>query len=247
MEAGYVPYVWADGEALIDDPLKVVRPEPANSKTGQKLKIIMEQARSQMLIISPYFIPGKWDIEFFRQLHERGVAVKILTNSLASTDVPVAAGGYSHYRKALLGAGVDLYELKPNPDQYRFWQRTGLGSSSRGTLHAKTVIIDRQVVFVGSFNLDPRSERLNTEDGIVVRSAEIGAQATRLFDQGISPSNSYLVAKLGASPLSEEWHGLVWITEENGREVRYYHDPMTSFGCRFEVRFLYLLAPKSEL
>ncbi len=85
--------------------------------------------------------------------------------------MPIAEGGYDHYRKALLGIGVELYELKPNPDQYRFWARTGLGSSSRGALHAKTVIVDRQVVFVGSFNLDPRSARLNTEDGVVVRSA----------------------------------------------------------------------------
>jgi cardiolipin synthase C len=247
VEAGYVPYVWANGEALTDDPLKVVRPDPGNSKTGQKLKTIMEQARSELLIISPYFIPGKGGVEFFKQLRERGVTVKILTNSLASTDMPIAEGGYAHYRKALLGAGVDLYELKPNPDQYRFWERTGLGSSSRGTLHAKTVIIDRQVVFVGSFNLDPRSERLNTEDGIVVRSAEIGAQATHLFDQGTSPINSYRLAIRDESPVSEEWHGLVWITEENGREVHYYHDPMTNIGYRFEARFLYLLAPKSEL
>jgi putative cardiolipin synthase len=207
----------------------------------------MDQAQSEVLIISAYFIPGKRGIQFFKQLRERGITVKILTNSLASTDVPIAEGSYAHYRKALLGMGVELYELKPNPDQYRFWTRTGLGSSSRGTLHAKTVIVDRKVVFVGSFNLDPRSERLNTEDGIVVRSAELGAQATRLFDQGISPSNSYRLAILGESPVSEEWHGLVWITEENGREVHYYHDPMTDFWCRFEVRFLSLLAPKSEL
>ncbi|MGC2691425.1 MAG: phospholipase D-like domain-containing protein, partial [Desulfobaccales bacterium] len=244
----YIPYVWANGEVLIDDPLKVIRPDTVTGKTARELKTIMQQARSEVLIISPYFIPGKGDIEFFRQLHERGVTVKILTNSLASTDVPIAEGGYAHYRKALLGAGVELYELKPNPDQYRFWQRAGFGSSSsRGTLHAKTVIVDRQVVFVGSFNLDPRSERLNTEDGIIVRSAELGAQATQLFDQGISPSNAYRVAILDGSPVSEEWHGLVWITEENGREVHYYHDPGTSLGCRIEVRFLYLIAPKSEL
>ena len=115
VEAGYIPYVWANGEVLIDDPLKVVRPDTVTSKTGRELKTIMAEARSEVLIISPYFIPGKSDVEFFRQLHERGVTVKILTNSLASTDVPIVEGGYAHYRKALLGAGVELYELKPNP------------------------------------------------------------------------------------------------------------------------------------
>ncbi len=247
VEAGYVPYVWANGEALTDDPLKVVRPDTAPGKTARALKTIMNQARSEVLIISPYFIPEKSGVQFFKQLVARGVTVKILTNSLASTDVPIAAGGYSRYRKALLGAGVELYELRPNPDKYRFWERTRLGSSSRGTLHAKTVIIDRQVVFVGSFNLDPRSERLNTEDGIVVRSAKLGAQATDLFDQGISPSNSYRLAIRDESPLWEKWRGLVWTTEENGQEVHFYHDPMTDIGCRFEVRFLSLLAPRSDL
>ncbi len=248
VEAGYVPYVWANGEVLIDDPLKVVRPDTVTSKTGRELKTIMGEARSEVLIISPYFIPGKSDVEFFRQLHERGVTVKILTNSLASTDVPIVEGGYAHYRKALLGAGVELYELKPNPDKYRLWEPIGFGgSSARGTLHAKTVIVDRKVLFVGSFNLDPRSARLNTEDGIIVRSAELGAQATHLFDQAISPSNAYRVEILDGSSVSEEWHGLVWITEENGREVHYYHDPRTDLGCRIEVRFLYLIAPKSEL
>ena len=198
-------------------------------------------------MISPYFIPGKRGMLWFKQLRERGITVKVLTNSLASTDMPIAEGGYDHYRKALLGIGVELYELKPNPDQYRFWARTGLGGSSKGALHAKTVIVDRKVVFVGSFNLDPRSARLNTEDGVVVRSEELGAQATRIFDRGISPRDAYRVEILGESPVSEEWHGLVWITEENGREVHYYQDPMTGFWCRLEVRILYLLAPESTL
>ena len=249
VEAGHIPYVWAEGEVLYDDPLKVIESDDSSRKVlmGRKLKSIIDEAQSEVLIITPYFIPGKRGMQWFKELRGRGITVKVLTNSLASTDVPIAEGGYDHYRKALLGIGVELYELKPNPDQYRFWARTGLGSSSKGALHAKTVIVDRQVVFVGSFNLDPRSARLNTEDGVVVRSAELGAQATRLFDRGISPSTAYRVAILGKSPRSEEWHGLVWITEENGREVHYYQDPMTGFWCRLEVRILYLLAPESTL
>lgn len=249
VEASYLPYIWAEGEVLYDDPLKVIRPDDSSQKVlmDRKLKSVIDEAQSEVLIISPYFVPGKRGILWFKHLRKRGITVKVLTNSLASTDVPIIEGGYAHYRKALLEIGVELYELKPNPDQYRFWEHTGLGSSSRGALHAKTVIVDRKVVFVGSFNLDPRSARLNTEDGIVVRSSELGAQATRLFDQGIFPSSAYRVAILGKSPGSEEWHGLVWITEENGREVHYYQDPMTRFWRRLKVRFLYLLAPESML
>ncbi len=249
VEAGYLPYVWAEGEVLYDDPLKVIRTDDSSREVlmGRRLKSIIDEAQSEVLAISAYFIPGNRGMLWFKQLRERGITVKVLTNSLASTDVPITEGGYARYRKALLGIGAELYELKPNPDQYRFWDRTSLGSSSRGALHAKTVIVDRKVVFVGSFNLDPRSARLNTEDGIVVRSAELGAQATQLFDRGISPSNAYRVAILGESPVSEEWHGLVWITEENGREVHYYQDPMTGIWRRLSVRFLSLLAPESTL
>ncbi len=249
VEGGYVPFVWAEGEVLYDDPLKVVRSVDSDRKPmmGGRLKAIIDEGQSEVLMISPYFIPGKGGMRWFRQLRDRGLTIKVLTNSLASNDVPITEGGYAHYRKALLAAGVELYELKPNPDQYRYWDRASLGSSSRGALHAKTVIVDRRVVFVGSFNLDPRSVRLNTEDGIVVRSTELGAQATRLFDGGTSARDAYRVEILGSSPVSEEWHGLVWITEENGREVRYYRDPMTGFWRRFSVRILSLFAPESML
>ncbi len=249
VEAGHIPFVWAKGEVLYDQPLKVVEPADSgrNDLVARRLKSIVDEARREVLIITPYFIPGKWGMGWFKQLRDRGVKIKVLTNSLASTDVPLAEGGYARYRKALLGLGVELYELKPVPDRYRSWEPIKLGSSSRGSLHAKTVIIDNQVVFVGSFNLDPRSVRLNTEDGIVVWSDKLGAQATRLFDQGISPANAYRVEIMGKSPATEEWHGLVWVTEENGREVRYYKDPQTGFWCRVEVRVLSLFAPESEL
>jgi putative cardiolipin synthase len=249
VEAGYVPFVWAEGEVLYDDPLKVVRSVDSDHTPmmGRKLKALIDEAQSEVLIISPYFIPGPGGIRWFSQLRGRGLTVKVLTNSLASTDVPITEGGYAHYRKALLGAGVELYELKPNPDQYRYWDRTRLGSSSRGALHAKTFIVDRKVVFVGSFNLDPRSFKLNTENGIVVRSAQLGAQAARLFERGTSAEDAYRVEILGDSPVSEEWHGLVWITAENGRETRYYLDPMTGFWQRFSVRILSWFAPESML
>ncbi|MCL4500242.1 MAG: phospholipase D family protein [Deltaproteobacteria bacterium] len=247
VEAGRLSYVWAEGEVLYDDPLKVIHQDDTIriSLMGRQLRAMVDAAQSEVLIISAYFIPGKRGMQWFKKLRDRGVTIKVLTNSLASTDVPIAQGGYEHYRKELLRMGVELYELKPDPDRYRFWNRTSLGSSSRGSLHAKAIIVDRKVVFVGSFNLDPRSATLNTENGIVVRSVELGTQATHLFDRGIAPQNAYQVAILGEP--QEKGNGLVWITEENGREVRHYKNPETGFWCRFEVRVLYLLAPESSL
>lgn len=249
VEAGHVPFVWAKAEVLYDDPLKVIRPDDQRSAASmeQRLKTLIDGAQHEVLLISPYLIPGKSGMQWFEQLRNRGIRVKILTNSLASTDSAVAEGGYARYRKALLGIGVELYELKPNPDQYRFWDKISLGGSAKGSLHAKTVIIDGQVVVVGSFNLDPRSAILDTQNGLAVWSTELGDQAAHLFAKGIAPDNAYQVKLTGSMQLSEEWHGLVWVTAEDHREVRYYVDPMTTFRRRLMMRLLSRFVPESEL
>lgn len=252
VEAGRVPYIWGEAEVLYDNPLKVINPEERRppALVGHRLRTLIEEARSEVLVITPYFVPRKAGLEWFKKLRDRGVTVKVLTNSLASTDSAVAEGGYARYRKPLLEMGVELYELKPNPDQWRFWDRISLGgssSSSRGALHAKTVIIDGQVVFVGSFNLDPRSARLDTQNGVAVWSKKLAAQTSRLFARGISPSNAYRVILGGSAPETGEWHGLVWVTAENGKEVRYHQDPMTSIWRRLEMRVLSWIAPESLL
>lgn len=249
VEAGAVPYVWAEAEVLYDHPLKIIRPEDT-VLVGHRLRSLIEEAQKEVLVITPYFVPRKAGLAWLRKIRDRGVTVKVLTNSLASTDSTLAEGGYARYRKPLLEMGVELYELKPNPDQWRFWDRISLGgssSSSRGALHAKTVIIDGQVVFVGSFNLDPRSARLDTQNGVAVWSKKLAAQTSRLFARGISPSNAYRVILGGNAPETGEWHGLVWVTAENGNEVRYHQDPMTSIWRRLEMRVLSWIAPESLL
>ena len=248
VQAGHVPFIWARAEVLYDDPLKVIWQDNHGdaASMGQRLKTLIDAAQHEVLLISPYLVPGQ-GVQWFKQLRDRGVTVKILTNSLASTDSPLAEGGYARYRRPLLGIGVQLYELKPNPDQYRFWDKNTLGSSSKGSLHAKTVIIDDEVVVVGSFNLDPRSAILDTQNGLAIWSPELRAQAAKLFAEGIAPDNAYQVKLEGDIPLSEEWHGLVWVTEENHREVRYYVDPMTTFGCRLEMRLLSRFVPELQL
>jgi cardiolipin synthase C len=168
---------------------------------------------------------------------------------------------------------VDLYEIKPalvhlRPDQagghlakdllglsYTLIQGGGsliqrsasllqvggssiqFGSSSRGSLHAKTFVLDRQTVFVGSFNFDPRSMRLDTQNGIVIRSPKLGVHAAWLFAQGISPDRTYRVTLLGDDDL-------VWATEDKGREVRYYKEPMSRFLPRLSLESLSWLTPE---
>jgi len=278
IDAGTVPIVWGQAEVLSDDPLKCVNPDDPqrSTKMTRKLKGILEEARSEVLMVSPYLVPGEAGVQLFKQLRGRDVTIKIITNSFLSTDVPLAQIGYTRYRNDLLRMGVELYEIKPTlvqlqHDQDRrqfggdfrrlcnsFIQGGGsliqrgaslfqiggssiqIGGSSRGALHAKTFILDRQTVFVGSFNFDPRSMRLDTQNGIVIRSPQLATQAAWLFAQGIAPARTYRVTLLGDDDL-------VWVTEEEGKEVRCYQEPMSRFWPRLSLRCLFWLTPESML
>lgn len=138
------------------------------------------RAESEVLIVSPYFVPRKRLLARLTGLAAAGVRVRVLTNSLASNDVVVVHAGYAPKRPALIRGGVGLYELKPDGGQLR---RSGKAkiqfrpSEGRASLHAKLFIIDRKTIFIGSFNLDPRSARLNTEMGILVDCPALAEEA----------------------------------------------------------------------
>lgn len=277
VEAGKVPLVWAQGEVLSDHPLKCLSSDdPERSlKMARKLKTVIEEAQSEVLMISPYFVPGKVGMRWFKKMRDRGVTIRIITNSFRSTDSPMAQIGYMHYRKELLRLGVELYELKSLPEPQSDKDRSQLGGDliqlcrpliqigssfiqagrsllqiggsllqlsgpSRGALHAKTVVLDRQVVFVGSFNLDPRSVRLDTQNGIVIRSTELAEQVACLFATDTSPSRTYRVMLQGGDDL-------VWVDEKNGQEVQYTREPMSRFWNRVTLRFLSWFVPESVL
>jgi putative cardiolipin synthase len=184
-------------------------------------------------------------------MRDRGVTVKILTNSLASNDVPIAHGGYARYRKDLLRLGVDLFELRPVPGQREKKDHTQVGGSSGAALHAKTFILDRKVVFVGTLNLDPRSVWSDTQNGIAVRSETLARQAASLFEESASVHRAFkVILRTGpteSNGSASERDKLEWITEENGKEVRYSHEPKTGLWRRLSVRFLSLFAPEKML
>ena len=253
LEVGRLPVVWGQGEVLYDRPERVntsESPDPSNSM-GPRLREIIEEAQSETLIISPYFVPGEAGVKMFAGMRERGVAVKILTNSLASNDVPIAHGGYARYRKDLLRLGVDLFELRPSPEQREKKDHTQLGGSSGAALHAKTFILDRKVLFVGTLNLDPRSVWMDTQNGIVVRSETLAGQAARLFEENTSMHRAFRVAFRTSSTEGNgspsEGTELEWVMEENGKEVRYFHEPETGLWSRLSVKFLSLFAPEKML
>jgi len=253
LEAGRLPVVWAQGEVLYDRPGRVSSSEAIGSSNSMspRLREIIEEAKSEALLISPYFVPRKNGVKLFRTMRDRSVTVKVLTNSLASNDVPIAHGGYARYRKDLLRLGVELFELRPLPGQKEGKEHAGLGGSSGAALHAKTFILDRKVVFVGTFNLDPRSVWFDTQNGIVVRSDELAGQAARLFEENTTPKRAYRVtlrkSPPGTAGSQPEDNGLEWVAEENGKEIRYHHEPETGWWRRFSVDFLSLFAPEKML
>jgi len=154
----------------------------------------VKNAKRSILIQSPYLILPKGGIELFAELHARGVEIRISTNSLASTDNIPAFCGYFKQRPRLLKAGIELYEYKPHP----FIQTELVERYPRlarynpvFALHAKSMVIDGEHVFIGTFNLDPRSANLNTEVGVLIESPELGQQLTESIERDILPGNSW--------------------------------------------------------
>ena len=142
-------------------------------------------------LVSPYFVPGEHGTEALAALARRGVRVRVLTNSLAASDQAWVHSGYERRRVALLRAGVDLYESKPGAAPIKA-RAAEIGSHSKSGLHAKTFAVDQRSVFVGSFNFDPRSAKLNTEMGLVIDSAPLARRLSAMFDSA-APALAYRV------------------------------------------------------
>src|SRR5207248_3335008 len=172
------------------------------------------------------------------ELRKRGVNIAILTNSLASNDEPVVNTGYSRYRAALLKTGVDLYELSPTRILRN--KRLMFPGASLGRLHAKTAVIDRSIVFIGSMNLDPRSDSINTELGVIVDSPEFAREVLRVIQ--ITALRSAYRLRFGADGRSLEW-----LTADANGEVILYAEPDTTFMLRLQSMLFSPFVPEQEL
>lgn len=243
--SGQLKLVTARAIALYDKPSKTLAGDTAESSRQifpSHLRPMIEKAEKEIMLISPYFIPSEQGIGILSGLARRGVRVRILTNSLASTDVPVVHAGYSRVRAELVSAGVDLYEIRPNApfNSGNSWRR---GSSGDASLHAKAVVVDRRHVLIGSMNLDPRSRLHNTEVAVLLESMQIGSDLAMMFEEAIQPTVAFRVALAGES---REHAPLVWIAEEAGKEVRFCQEP-AGFWRRFFSSLLGSLAPDELL
>jgi putative cardiolipin synthase len=240
-----VVYHWADGKVFADPPDKLL------VKTGDKayqmwtdLKPYVAKAENELLIISPYFVPGDNGVEFLADLVKKGIRVRILTNSLASTDVSVVHAGYARYRKPLLRAGIELYELnKKTAKSSRQAVRQGKIGTSETSLHAKTFIVDRKKVFIGSLNLDARSVIQNTEIGIVIDSTDIADLMSDEIDDNIDRA----AFKLALDVDDEGNEHTTWTGLIDGEQKTLTTEPYTSFWKRFVTSFLRLMPIESQI
>ena len=158
-----------------------------------RLAELVEQAQQEIFILNAYIIPGDRLMEILRDAHERGVRVRMLTNSLASNDVPAVTAKYKKYRKPLLEAGVELYEFRSDAEiQPGIVDSYPVHAKFAG-FHTKAAVIDREHVYIGSLNLDPRSIRLNTEMGMIVASPALAEEVAAIAERDMAPQNSWRV------------------------------------------------------
>ena len=220
----------AEARVVTDDPEKLVhKPAGEYQVLINELTQAMEAAESEVIILTPYLVPGEGAMHVIKGLRERGVRVVIFTNSLASTNHVAVHGAYARYREPLVEAGVELHEIRVNAVP-------GAGDEKL-TLHTKLIIIDRQVSFIGSLNVDPRSVDINTEMGIMVESTEIG-QAIATGALTLLRPVSYRVSLVDGD--------LVWQADIDGETVELSKEPDTSGWRRFKAT-MSKVVPESQL
>lgn len=230
---------WAEAKMLSDPPGKLSEPVGTRSPRylGAQLSEHARTAQSDLLIVSPYFVPGKQGVASIGGKSQGGATVKVLTNSLAATDVWLVHAGYRKYRRPLLQQGVRLFELKPEAKGGAAIK--GAVGSSRASLHGKTFVFDRSSVFIGSVNLDPRSLEQNTEDGVLVQSPELADEVARLFARWAGPDRAYEVRLTRGAGRGVQ--RLEWLGAKNGKSVRFVREPEAGFWRRLGASCFALL------
>ena len=251
-DEGLLNWTWAPSVLLVDEPSKIAADvdsvEEAEETTVDGLLQVMSQAKRELLIVSPYFVPGERMMKQFAELRQRSVRVRVLTNSLASNDAPAAHVGYARYREALLDLGVELYEMRAEQQgtlrgfgslgSFSGGSTGGSMGGSRASLHAKVVVMDQRLLVVGSMNLDLRSKLQNSEVALVIRSRPLSMQAQRLIEPALS-RGAYHVEKVDGQLI---WHAPAGAPFKDAST-----DPDASLPLRLLVKLLGPFAPDEML
>ena len=238
MEDGEVPFTWAKVRLISDPPDKAFGGARTDELLAGRLALALGEPRRQLTVISGYFVPTRAGTDALVAMAERGVEVRVLTNSYAATDVGFVHAGYASRRRRLARAGVRLFEMPAPGDEARTVSKFVRSGGGRGrslreagtTLHAKSFGVDGERLFVGSFNFDPRSVHLNTEQGLVIESAEMAGDMARRFDRDVIPATYNVSATMDG--------GLVWIDRRDDEPRPERVEPGTTPASRAFVRLL---------
>jgi putative cardiolipin synthase len=231
-------FIWAPYKVAVDSPDKAIKAksEEADSIVAPLAESLFA-AQEELLIISPYFVPRSSGIERLRTLVASGVKVTVVTNSLAANNQPMVHGGYAPSRKPLLEAGVKLYEFRA--DSSVSGSEVVAREDARATLHTKAFVVDRNEIFIGSFNFDPRSANINTELGVIINSPEMAGFLAAGVEQALA-ANTFEV-------ILDEKRRLRWRAVDDGQEYLLAKEPQTSWGQRFMAGFYRILPIRSLL
>lgn len=230
------PYL-AEARMIADDPDKLLNKiSIEQQRVTREILGILNAAQSEIIIYTPYFIPRERGIDLIRSLTERGVRIVLITNSLATNNHTPVHSAYMSYRKDVLEAGVELWEARA--DAAKITAPDGSTQLEQLTLHTKGILIDRQKIFVGSLNLDPRSIDINTEMGILIDSPDLAGE--------LADSTLASIGNMAYRVKMDENRKLSWHATIDGREVVETREPQTSAWRRFQAWFM-KIAPESQL
>ena len=232
--------VWGPAELVYDDPNSVANPTNAPpGRVWNRMAYLADHAEHELVLENAYLLPNP-KMPTVRSLRARGVQLRMLTNSLATTDEVAVNAHYANSRPELVDLGVELYEMKPDADSRALYIARPATSKAHLALHGKAAVFDRQTVFIGSFNLDPRSMKLDTEIVLVVQSPQLAAQFLDAFATDFAPENAWRIADVAGK--SDD---VAWITQQPARPLVEPHDPANAWR-RF-VRSIERILPIASL
>jgi putative cardiolipin synthase len=253
LRAGDVDYYWGEARMAYDTPDKAAA--AGSRRETDLLPTLQSQVAppaAELMVVSPYFVPGDDGVAALKRMRAKGVRVRIVTNSLAATDVASVHAGYQRYRIPLPEAGVEIFEMRPSAFEKeagaagaRGDAARGVSGSSRAALHAKTLVVDRRTLFVGSMNLDPRSAFINTEIGAILEMPDLARAYAGRLDEALGE----MAYRLALAPRGEAQAGaqVRWTAREDGREVTYDVEPAASLWRRLGAGLMSLLPIESQL